>query len=143
MKKLFILLSFFSLCAFEKADYIHHLKIQNHKTNQIHKFIVSIANTPNKKAQGLMFVTYLPQNYGMLFEFENEQIVNMWMKNTKIPLDMIFIDKNNKIAHIKHNAAPESLEIISSEKLAKKVLEINGGRVKELGINVGDKIIAN
>lgn len=142
MKKLFFLLSFFCLSAFEEANYTHHLKIQNQK-KQEHHFIVSIADTPNKRAQGLMFVDDLPQNYGMLFEFDSEQVVNMWMKNTKIPLDMIFIDKNNKIAHIKQNAAPESLKIISSEKLVKKVLEINGGKVEELGINVGDKIIIN
>ena len=67
----------------------------------------------------------------------------MWMKNTKIPLDMIFIDKNNKIISISKEAVPESLEVISSEFKVMKVLEINGGLCDKFGIAVGDYIRIN
>ena len=87
-----------------------------------------------------MFVDNFPNNRGMLFEFKEEQIVNMWMKDTLIPLDMLFIDKDKKIVNIKHEAQIKSLEIISSIQPVTKVLEINGGLAKKLEIAVGDQI---
>ncbi len=107
----------------------------------INNFLVKIAKTDKEREQGLMSVENLPQNYGMVFEFENEQMAYMWMKNTKIILDIIFINRKGKIINIKHRAQPESLEVISSIKPAAKVLEINGGLAEKLGIKIGDLVV--
>jgi len=107
------------------------------------EFMVAIAKNQKEKEQGLMFVTDLPDNYGMVFLFEKEQVINMWMRNTKISLDMLFIDKNNKIVAIKHSTTPESLDLISSEHKITKVLEINGGLSKSLGIEIGNSVKIN
>ena len=125
-------------------DKKYNVKLQIINTsNQYKEFMVKVAATKEEKELGLMFVTDLPNNYGMLFEFEKEQVIAMWMKNTKISLDMLFIDKNNKIVSIKHNAIPESMDIISSEYKITKVLEINGGLSKTLGIKIGSFIKIN
>lgn len=76
----------------------------------------------------------------MIFIFESPRIINMWMKNTYIPLDMIFIDENNQIIKIEKNTTPHSLEIISSDKKAIKVLEINAGLSDKFDIKIGNKI---
>jgi uncharacterized membrane protein (UPF0127 family) len=120
-------------------NYNVNLQIINSKNRQITLFKVNIADTPKERETGLMFIKKLPENHAMLFEFENRQVINMWMKNTKIPLDMIFI-KDNQIASIRRNNVPESLKIISSIEKVDQVLEINGGLSKKLNINVGDKI---
>ena len=88
-----------------------------------------------------MNLEHLDSGNGMLFIFDNSQIINMWMKNTLIPLDMIFIDQNNQIINIKNHAEPLSLQVIPSIKPAKKVLEINANLSKKLGIQVGQKIV--
>jgi uncharacterized membrane protein (UPF0127 family) len=124
----------------DDKNYNAKLQIINSQGNKINDFLVRIASNDKERQNGLMWVKNLPQNYGMIFEFENEQMVYMWMKNTKIPLDMIFIGKDGKIIHINHNAQPESLEIISSMKPAAKVLEINGGLAEKLGIGIGDMV---
>lgn len=122
-------------------DKKYNVKLQIINTdNKYQEFKVAIAESEKEKEQGLMFVTNLPINYGMLFKFEEEQIVNMWMKNTKIPLDMLFIDKNNIIVAIKHNATPESLDTTSSQYKIVKILEINGGLSKSLGIKIGSLV---
>ena len=105
------------------------------------EFMVAIANNDATREYGLMNLEKLDQKNGMLFEFNNSQIINMWMKNTLIKLDMIFIDNNNVIVHIAEGAEPLSLAIISSQKIAKKVLEINGGLAKKFGIKNGQKIV--
>lgn len=127
--------------AVHDKNYRTNLQIINAKNSKVINFQVKIAKNQQDRELGLMFVNSLPENFGMVFEFEKEQMVYMWMKNTKIPLDMIFIDKNNRIVAIKHRAKPESLETISSEKKVNKILEINGGLCKKLNINIGDKII--
>ena len=111
------------------------------KKHKIAEFKIAIANSDKKRAIGLMNLDHLPQNHGMLFIFEKNQIVAMWMKNTKIPLDMIFIDENDRIITIKNNAQPFSLDIISSQKKAAKALEINGRLAEKLKIKIGQKII--
>lgn len=122
-------------------DKNYNVKLQIINDKKVNNFLVKIAKNNQEREQGLMWVQNLPQNYGMIFEFEREQIIYMWMKNTKIPLDMIFIDKNSKIINIAKNTTPESLAIISSEKPVVKVLEINGGLAERLGVLVGDKVI--
>jgi len=121
-------------------NYNAKLQIFNTNNEQIAEFSIAVADDENKKMYGLMNLDKLPQTHGMLFPFFENQVIAMWMKNTRIPLDMLFIDKNNVIANIKIDAKPYSLEIISSEKAVKKVLEINGGLTKKLGIKVGQKI---
>ncbi len=124
----------------DDKNYNAKLQIINSQGNKINDFLVNIASTDKERQNGLMWVKNLPQNYGMIFEFENEQMIYMWMKNTKIPLDMIFIGKDGKVIHINHNSQPESLEIISSMKPAAKVVEINGGLAAKLGIGIGDVV---
>ena len=121
-------------------NYNHKLQIFNDKFERVGDFNIAIADDKNKKMYGLMNLHKLPQDYGMLFPFYRNQIVLMWMKNTHIPLDMIFIGADNKIANIQLNAKPYSLEIISSEIEVDKVLEVNAGMVKKLGIKVGQKV---
>jgi len=122
-------------------NYKTTLQIINQNSGKANNFLVRIARTHSQQEKGLMFVNNLPQNYGMIFEFSGEQMVYMWMKNTQIPLDILFIDKNNKVVTIKENAKIESLEVISSIKPVIKVLEINGGLVEKLGIGVGNQVI--
>ncbi|MFT6346683.1 MAG: uncharacterized membrane protein (UPF0127 family) [Myxococcota bacterium] len=141
MRKLLFLICFFFSISANSNDFTQPLAIKSHKTGEIHQFLVKIAKNSQEKQKGLMFVKNLPDNYGMIFEFEKEQMINMWMKNTKIPLDMIFIDDEKKIIHIQHSTVPESLEIISSKFPALKILEINGGLAKKLSIKVSDEIV--
>jgi len=109
----------------------------------INNFLVKTAKTDKDRENGLMLVKKLPENYGMIFEFTGEQMVYMWMKNTKIPLDMLFINREGKIINIKQHAQPESLEVISSISPVAKVLEINGGLAEKLGIEIGDLVKMN
>ena len=105
-----------------------------------------IANTPQKQSQGLMFRENMKWNHGMLFIFDNEDILSFWMKDTLIPLDMIFIDKNFRIINIINNAIPCNMKTCpdySSEKPAKYVLEVNAGFVKTNDIESGDFISIN
>jgi uncharacterized membrane protein (UPF0127 family) len=87
-----------------------------------------------------MFRKYLPKERGMLFDFPVEQPVMMWMKNTYIPLDMVFMDHNGRIVGIARNAEPLSETIIPSGAPAAGVLEINGGEAAELGLKTGDVV---
>ena len=110
------------------------------KSQKISEFLVAVARDNAAREYGLMNLGNLDQKYGMLFLFDDAKVVNMWMKNTLIPLDMIFIDEKNNIVNIKEGAIPMSLDIISSQKVVKKVLEINGGLSKKLGIKNGQRI---
>ena len=92
------------------------------------------------RVTGLMFQETLPEKAGMVFDFGRAQIVNMWMRNTILPLDMIFFDGAGKVVHIAVDTTPFSLDIISSEKPAKFVLEVNAGIAKKYGLNVGDQV---
>jgi uncharacterized membrane protein (UPF0127 family) len=83
----------------------------------------------------------MPQNHGMLFIFEKPQIISMWMKNTYIPLDMLFLDKNGKIIWIHENAKPLDESIISSRFPASFVIELNAGQVKEKNIQITNQVI--
>jgi uncharacterized membrane protein (UPF0127 family) len=121
-------------------NYNAKLQIYDRSSNKIADFKIAIADTEEKKMYGLMFLEKLPKEYGMLFPFKESQLVMMWMKNTKIPLDMIFIDVENEIATIAENAKPGSLELISSGREVKYVLEINAGLARELGLEVRQRV---
>jgi uncharacterized membrane protein (UPF0127 family) len=101
---------------------------------------VEIADTEPKREQGLMFRQHLAANQGMLFLFDSEQEITMWMKNTYIPLDMVFIGRDWRIVNIAQNAEPLSTDIISSVQPASRVLEIAGGQAEKLGLKTGDRV---
>ena len=125
--------------SFEKDNYNTNLQIVN-KNNHTSFFKVKVADNNSSRQYGLMFIEDMPSKYGMLFKFEKESIIYMWMKNTKISLDMIFIDADNQIVHIERSTIPESLKKISSKFRVNQVLEINGGLSKKLDIQVGDLV---
>lgn len=97
-----------------------------------------LADTDAKRMRGLMFRSSLPENDGMLFDFPVVKKIPMWMANTYIPLDMLFIDDRGYITEIVENTAPFSHERIVSQKKSKAVLELNGGASERLDIREGD-----
>lgn len=103
-------------------------------------FQVEIATTPAERAKGLMYRTELAPDAGMLFDFEVDQQVYMWMKNTYIPLDMVFIRADGRIASIAANTEPLSTRTIESGAVVRAVLELPAGTAKARGIAVGDKV---
>ena len=105
----------------------------------VHTFVVEIADTEAKRELGLMFRKQLDQQRGMFFVFEKKQRVRMWMKNTYMPLDMVFLDQNLQIQSIVENAVPLSETIIDSVNKVDFVLELQGGTVGRLGLKIGDR----
>ena len=103
-------------------------------------FQVWLADTPQRQAQGLMFVRSLPDMRGMLFVHEDPRPMSMWMKNTYIPLDMVFIDSKGRIQQIVEQTTPHSLALIQSKEPALAVLEIAGGEARRLGIHAGQHV---
>ena len=103
-------------------------------------FSVEMATTEEEKTTGLMYRKELPDGKGMLFDFSPEQQVSMWMKNTYISLDMIFIRADGRILRIAENTEPLSTRIIASGGLAKGVLEVVAGTAQKYGIRPGDQV---
>ena len=106
----------------------------------VHVFSVEMATTEQEKETGLMYRKELADGKGMLFDFTPEQEVSMWMKNTYISLDMIFIRADGRILRIAENTEPMSTKIISSKGLAKAVLEVPAGTAQKYGIRPGDRV---
>jgi uncharacterized membrane protein (UPF0127 family) len=108
-----------------------------------HDFQVEVADAAETRAIGLMFRTAMPKDNGMLFVFneQEERPHAFWMKNTLIPLDIIYVHKDGKINHIHENAIPKDETLLPSNGPVYSVLEINGGRAAELGIRPGDTVI--
>jgi uncharacterized membrane protein (UPF0127 family) len=104
-------------------------------------FAVEMATTDAEREKGLMYRKELADGRGMLFDFTPEQEVSMWMKNTFIPLDMIFIRADGRILRIAENTEPQSTRIIPSGGLAKGVLEVIAGTAKKYGIAPGDTVV--
>ena len=103
-------------------------------------FSVEMATTEEEKTKGLMYRRELADGRGMLFDFSPEQQITMWMKNTYISLDMIFIRADGRILRIAENTEPESTAIISSGGLARGVLEVPAGTAQKYGIAPGDRV---
>ncbi|MTJ81432.1 MAG: DUF192 domain-containing protein [Telmatospirillum sp.] len=103
-------------------------------------FSVEVARTPQELARGLMNRSSLPADAGMLFDFGEDRPVNMWMKNTLIPLDMVFITRDGRIAGIAERTVPMSLEVIPSPEAVRAVLEVNGGTADRLKLKAGDRV---
>lgn len=106
----------------------------------VQMFSVEMATTEDEKQKGLMYRRELADGKGMLFDFSPEQQISMWMKNTYISLDMIFIRADGRILRIAENTEPESTAIISSGGLARGVLEVPAGTAKKYGIAPGDRV---
>ncbi len=104
-----------------------------------HRFVVEVAASPSEQQTGMMFRRSIAPDRGMLFPYSPPQPVGFWMRNTFIPLDMIFIRADGTIARVA-TAAPNSLDSVSSHEPVVAVLEIAGGRAAELGIREGDRV---
>jgi uncharacterized membrane protein (UPF0127 family) len=128
------------LCAHPpaRAASIQPLEIATKSGVQV--FSVEMATTEEEKTQGLMYRKELADGKGMLFDFSPEQQISMWMKNTYISLDMIFIRADGRILRIAENTEPHSTRIISSGGLARGVLEVIAGTAQKYGIQPGDRV---
>ena len=104
-------------------------------------FRIEVATTPDQQERGLMFRKRLSADAGMLFIWSEDQLVSMWMKNTEIPLDMLFIDHTGRIVKIAANAVPHDLTSLTSDVVVHGVLEIGGGESERQNIKVGDRIL--
>ena len=117
----------------------HDLLIKTEDGRQ-YAFTVELALTPAEQSKGLMFREKMPEMHGMLFVFGSEFVRSFWMKDTLIPLDMIFIEKDGRIQHIHSMAKPLDESPITSGDPAYAILEINGGMADKLGLDEGDYI---
>ena len=106
-----------------------------------HVFQIELATTPEQKSQGLMFRRSLAPDGGMLFVYPSDRTITMWMRNTLIPLDMVFIAADGRIVKVAQRTVPMSLATISSGGPAKAVLEVNGGTAARLGLEPGDRVV--
>ena len=130
----FFLVSFYTLSN-EKID------VSIHNKNII--FNVEVAKTIEERRSGLMYRKKLLNNEGMLFIFPREKIIQLWMKNTYIPLDVIFISENKVIVDIKKNMEILSETIVRSKVKSRYALEFNAGLINKLDIRIGDKVLFN
>ncbi|WP_245412096.1 DUF192 domain-containing protein [Methylocella silvestris] len=105
-----------------------------------HAFLVEVMRTEVGRERGLMYRRSMPQDRGMLFDFGVEQPIQMWMKNTYLPLDMIFISRSGKVVGVAENAEPLSETIIPSRAPAYGVLELNAGAAARIGLKIGDSV---
>lgn len=105
------------------------------------EFQVEVASSPAQRARGLMYRRHLARDHGMLFDFGHSRPVSMWMRNTYIPLDMLFIREDGRIARIAVETEPLSEDAIASGSPVRAVLELQGGITTELGIRPGDRVI--
>ena len=118
-------------------------KLAIQSANGRHEFTVELALSDRQQMQGLMFRRSLAPDAGMLFDYKLPTQITMWMKNTFIPLDMIFIGADGRIVRIAERTVPHSEEIVPSMRPARAVLEVNGGTAQRLGIKVGDAVISD
>jgi hypothetical protein len=106
-----------------------------------HKFAVELATSPAQQEQGLMYRRSMAADAGMLFDFGRPQPTTFWMKNTLIPLDMLFVGADGRIVNIHERAVPMSETMIPSQGMVRAVVELNGGTAARLGIRPGDRVI--
>jgi len=118
----------------------HEERLELVTASGVHALDVEVATTPEKQALGLMYRTSLPDTKGMLFPHKDPAELSMWMKNTYIPLDMVFILADGTVHRIEARTQPFSERIISSEGKVSAVLEIAGGAAERLGLKPGDKV---
>lgn len=129
-----IIVLFLSSCS-DKENYLYaSLGDDSHKT----KFKLEIAQTLDEKQRGLMFRNYLGENEGIIFIYHPPEKTGIWMKNTYIPLDILFISCDNKIEKIVPNMRPESLDVVYSDTAVCYVIELAGGVTGKIGLKKGD-----
>ena len=126
-----------------KQELVKIEKVLPFSNNVLEPVVINayLADTPTKRTQGLMHVADLPENEGMLFVFRPPRYVSMWMKNTVISLDIVFIKADGTIAHVHQDAKPLSLQSISSRNRVKWVLELKAGVAEKLSLRPGDKLV--
>ena len=105
-----------------------------------HRFTVEVAETPAQMEQGLMFRRNMAADAGMLFDYKTPTVATMWMRNTLIPLDMLFVDAQGRVVNIRERAVPQSLDVIAAAAPVRAVIELNGGTAERLGIAPGDQV---
>lgn len=108
---------------------------------ECHRFAVYLALERQQQRRGLMFVRDLPERRGMLFVYDDEALLSMWMKNTFIPLDILFVRADLTIASIAEDTEPQSLRSISASEPVRYVLELNAGSSRRFGIRPGDRLV--
>jgi len=123
-----------ALATFEKSE----LTIES--GGQTHRFVIEMARTPEQQQQGLMFRNKMDANAGMLFVYKTPQPITMWMYQTNIPLDMLFIAADGRVANIHQRAVPHSTATIASDGPVVAVLELNGGTASRLKLKPGDSV---
>ncbi len=106
-----------------------------------HRFTIELAATPGERSRGLMFRRSMRPDHGMLFDFQTPQPVAFWMKNTPLPLDMLFIDATGTIVQIAADTVPFSETPVPSKQPIRAVLEVNAGVAEKLGITPGAKVL--
>ncbi|MGB6604983.1 MAG: DUF192 domain-containing protein [Steroidobacteraceae bacterium] len=117
-------------------EVVHH----DHQGEHRFRFDVWIADTEERAEQGLMFVRDLPDSKGMVFPLDPPRIETMWMKNTYIELDMLFVGADGRVVKIIERARPLSLDTLSSGQVVGAVVELKGGEAATLGLRVGDRV---
>lgn len=137
-----VLLGGCALLAERQANVLPVATIRIDTANGPKAITVEIAADAASQERGLMFRRALPPDAGMLFDFHQEARVSFWMKNTPLPLDMVFIKADGTVSSVEPNAVPFSTESIPSAEPVRAVLEINGGRAHDLGIKPGDHVRA-
>ena len=141
MKNLLVAIALLAMLPAQGSALTQSERIEIETGEGVAVFQVELAITPAQLQRGLMERRYLPPNAGMMFRFSPPRRASMWMKNTWISLDMLFIDSKGVIRFIAPMTTPHSLNLISSPMPVSSVLEIAGGRAEELGIKVGDRVL--
>jgi uncharacterized membrane protein (UPF0127 family) len=129
-----------SLLTDRSAAGLQQMTLDIHSGAKVHRFIAEVARSPQEQETGLMNRPSLSPDRGMIFPYDPPQPVAFWMKNTLIPLDMIFIRPDGSITKVAANTVPLSLEPVPAAEPIAAVLEIPGGRSAELGIHSGDTV---
>ena len=138
-KFIYLILNFFLISFYTFSNEKIEVSIYNKNIT----FNVEIAKTIEERRTGLMYRKKLLNNEGMLFIFPREKIIQLWMKNTYIPLDVIFISENKVIVDIKKNMEKLSETIVKSKVKSRYALEFNAGLINKLDIRIGDKVLFN
>jgi len=123
------------------ADFPREPVVVETRSARRHEFDAWRADTPRTREQGLMFVREIGAERAMIFVYDPPANVSMWMKNTLLPLDMVFVDGNGCVVNVKHDAQPGSLAIISAGMPVALVVELRAGTAKALGIGAGDLVL--
>ena len=134
------LLAAFTLATAALAGPVSETRLEIVTASGPHPFDIEVMRSEPDLEKGLMFRRHMDADKGMLFDFGEPQQVTMWMKNTYLPLDMVFIAKTGTVLSVKENAEPMSEHIIGSGGLVTGVLELNAGTAKRIGVKVGDHV---